>query len=234
MAKHRRGWGSVAKIAGRDGWWVRYRKLRDDGARVRTWAYGGEKVEDAEKRLGELWVEEEAKAGRPTQTGRLADFLQTYLPLLAARVAPSSYKTTKEHLLHAAEWFGETEVRDLRRADVEASFADVQKQRARKAAAAKKAGRTKIPGPLKPMTLRNKRTALSMCFKTAIDHGMFAENPCTGLRLPRPHQLALAYLGPAEVRRIYAACAAREPRYRDLVVVLGETGMRLGEALSLP
>jgi integrase len=83
---------------------------------------------------------------------------------------------------------------------------------------------------VKPLTLRRHLSTVSVCFEDLIGRGHLDVNPCRGIRLPKAQEYPVPYLEPEDLRRIYTACA---PWLKPHIVLLGETGLRLGELRTL-
>ncbi len=139
----------------------------------------------------------------------LETFLVGFLPLLAMRVAPTTFRTHRENLLSAAKFLKDKPVDQVRRSDVEEWLASMRATR-----------------NVKPLTLRRHLSTLSVCFEDLLSRGLVERNHCRGIRLPRAEEYPVPYLSPEDLHRIYGACA---PWLRPFIVLLGETGLRLGE-----
>jgi integrase len=194
------------------GWWFRHFKA--DGKR--TMVFAGSSLKEAKTfaraRLTEV---EEVKALPPEKRIEhpiLAEFLVEYFPILEMRIAPTTLLTHKQNLLNAAMFLGEKTVDQVRRSDIEMWLANMKATR-----------------QVKTLTLRRHLSTLSVCFEDLIGRGHMDVNPCRGIRLPKAQEFPVPYLEPDDLRRIYAACA---PWLRPFIVLLGETGLRLGELHS--
>jgi site-specific recombinase XerD len=130
---------------------------------------------------------DEARVAGPLPN--LGEFLDQFLPLLAMRVAPTTFRTHRENLLSAARFMGSRTVDQIRRADVEEWLASLQ-----------------VTRNLKPLTLRRHHSTLGVCFEDLLVRGLVERNPCRGIRLPRAEEYAVPYLSPEDLHRIYAAC----------------------------
>ncbi len=84
--------------------------------------------------------------------------------------------------------------------------------------------------PLSPVTVNNQLEKVSSFFKWAVDRCYVRRNPARGVRVKVPAARPKPVLTPAEIKRLLRACP---PALRDLAVVLVNTGLRIGEALSL-
>ena len=195
------------------GWWLRYRKA--DGKR--TIAFAGNSLEDANAFARKCVAEvEELKSLPPenrVERPILAEFLIEYFPLLRMRVAPTTFPTHRANLLSAATHLGEKTVDQVRRSDIEEWLAQMHASR-----------------NVKPLTLRRHMSTLAVCFEALVGRGLVAVNPCRGIRLPKAQEYPVPYLEPEDLRRIYTATP---DRLRPFIVLLGETGLRLGELRTL-
>lgn len=82
-----------------------------------------------------------------------------------------------------------------------------------------------------PKSLMNRHSLLSAALASAVDAGLIPSNPARGVRLPRIDRVEEAvFLTRGEFARLLELI--REP-YRPLVLLLGGTGMRWGEATAL-
>lgn len=81
-------------------------------------------------------------------------------------------------------------------------------------------------------SLHNALRVLSGLFRLAIERHHATTNPCRGVygRMPKIDIEERPYLTPEELRRLYAAC---DPMIRAAVTLIGEAGLRRGEALGL-
>ncbi len=196
-----------------DGFYFRYTK--PDGRRTQVLA--GSTYEEAKGFALERIREVEGERSRPLDEKAppptLAEYLVDYLPLLEMRVEPSTFRSQEAILLVAAGHFGARAIDRIGRGDVEAWLARLRAKRGSK-----------------PNTLRRYHATLAVLCQNALDRGLLATNPCRGIRLPKAQEIAIRFLEPADLERIYAACA---PVVQPFVVLLGEAGLRLGEARGL-
>lgn len=203
----------TSKGATLPGWYFRYSKA--DGKR--TMAFAGATYEEAsafaKQRLAEIEEEKVRPAEEKVRRPILAEFLVDYFPILQMRIAPTTLLTHRENLVSAAKFLGETTVDQVRRDHIEEWLANLKATR-----------------NVKPLTLRRHLSTVAVCFEDLIGRGLIDVNPCRGIRLPKAQEFPVPYLEPEDIRRIYAACA---PWLRPFIVLLGETGLRLGELRTL-
>lgn len=202
----RRARGTVGKRPDRAGWWIRWRA--SDGRRRQ--AYGGTTRRAAERELAARLEAEDAREEPRLTT--LAEFLDaTYDEIIAARLAPKTYSTQVSALDAAADAF----------ADVPMDAVD--DARAERYIASLAAGRS-------PATLLRHRSTLSACWKAAQVHGLVRHNPWLGVKIARAQERPVPFLEQSDLDALYAKAPEQ---IRALVVILGETGLRRGEALGL-
>jgi integrase len=82
-------------------------------------------------------------------------------------------------------------------------------------------------------TRQNKWAVLTHMFKTAIQEGLIPRSPCVGIKLGRRtdhERTEMRFLSIAEFSRVLLATP---PHWRPLVMFLGGTGVRWGEAAAL-
>lgn len=177
-----------------------------DRAGARHCLFAGETRTDAETFAADM----RRRETRPARETTLAEFLaDTYLELRRGLVAPKVWVTQNGALLKAAEHFGGKAMSDVTAADAESYLAAL---------------------PHEPGTVIRYRSNLSTCWKAAIARGAAHENPWPSVRLKHAQETAVRFLSQDDLDRLYAATPEK---YRTLVVCLGESGLRLGEALRL-
>jgi integrase len=84
---------------------------------------------------------------------------------------------------------------------------------------------------LAPATVQKAYQLLGKVMGGAVDAGMLAQSPCRRVPLPKVEQEEMRFLTPAEVAALAGAIA---PRYRALVLVGADGGLRIGELARLP
>lgn len=96
-----------------------------------------------------------------------------------------------------------------------------------------KSGNIKSGKGLSPKTLVNLRNMLHIAFAQAVDDHILAENPVSGVRLPKTHRQEMRVLDRQEQNRlILASRKAPEPAAFGIIFDLF-TGLRLGELCAL-
>lgn len=89
-----------------------------------------------------------------------------------------------------------------------------------------------IPGkPLAQSTKRQAFAVLSLAMKTAVRDGLIPENPLQDVARPRKVRTDVPVMTAAEVEKLLSA--AHGTYYEALIVFVANTGVRIGEALSL-
>lgn len=214
----RPGFGSVYEKRRRDGskypgWFVRFvegkRRVERGGFATKTAArtyLARMRVEQSERRAAGI------PDLRPLSVRALVDEARKHATAnLRAGGLPSRFV----QLEHFAATYGDRMAHEIRAGDI---LAHLDRLRAERKYAAS--------------SLHNALRVLSGLFRLAVERHHARANPCRGTygRLPRIDVEERPYLTPEELRRLYAACDAM---VRPAVVLIGEAGLRRGEALGL-
>lgn len=229
----RRGFGHVFRkrarrggaVVERPGWYIRYTDRRTGRRHEER---GGATKREAERKLAQveqrLW--EETHLGRRRLVpGSLADFAPRALARLAAVVTPDTLRGYTKHLDELVAHFGEQQLALVRRDDAQRWITKIAQE---------DRGRWKHRGArLAPATLRRMVATARRVWFLAADEGLTTENPWSGLELPQVHARAVPYISAQDVRRLYDVVKRRWPRWWAATVVLGETGLRIGELLRV-
>jgi integrase len=206
MGRHGRSRGTIGQRKGRAGWWVRY----FDARRKRHCVLGGATLAEAEAELARRLEREDDVAFGRLRAVSLAEFLaEDAYPVLRPRLGRASFKALAGRAAAGARHFGLTAMADIDRAAAEGFLASLR---------------------IAPATVAAYRSALSVVWRLAVDRRCARENPWLGIPVARAQQRAVRFLTEDDLVRLYAACPAR---IRAFVTVLGETGLRRGEALAL-
>lgn len=206
----KRQFGEVWSKKRRDGttaWFARWRV-----GQVRHCKVAGRTRKEAEAFVAARMLEAHRAAldARPVSTETtLEEFTPRILAIWKARLRARTVAPRKLVLGRAAAFFGRRPMAEVRRADVEAWCAQLA---------------------LAPKTVEQHHAVLSSAWSVAIELGIVRENPCRGAKRPRVDEAAVPYLAPERLARLYAAMP--EP-VRAAVVLIGESGLRRGEALAL-
>jgi integrase len=83
---------------------------------------------------------------------------------------------------------------------------------------------------IRPSGIEVAYRVLRRVLSDAVENGRLAVNPATGITLPKLAERERRFLSAEEVARIATAV---DERYRALVLLLGLSGLRIGEALAL-
>lgn len=192
------------------GWYARFQ----EGGKRRNVYAGRTKDEAARflagKHLARLPLEELARrAGQPT--------LEAFLPLLREKMRATLRPTTvggRLAILEAtATHFGKVPMAAVSQGQAQAWL------ESRRLTAKREAS-----------TLRTYRGTLSSAWETAIALGLAQRNPWRKLSLPTPDESEVPRLERADLERLYAAMPEA---IRAWVVLMGESGLRRTEAITL-
>jgi len=212
----RSDWGSLQKRKRKSGqvWVARYvdpargKKTTRTLGRVRDFT---EAQARAMLRALRRRVEAKPVGARPT----LAEFLDSYADVHRSR-APASHEATYLQLRHVAEWLGATPMAEVGVDRAEQLVAHLVTRGWRRR--------------LSSNTARAYVVRLRAVWEAARRRGIVAANPWKSVRPPREEEKPVSAVTDAELDLLVAACP---PRLRAFVRVLGETGLRRGEALRL-
>lgn len=80
---------------------------------------------------------------------------------------------------------------------------------------------------------RQARQVLSQALSQAVADGLIARNPCEGVKAPVVRPRRQRFLTVKQLDRLSAACGERQPSAGVLVLFLGWSGLRWGEAVAL-
>ena len=150
----------------------------------------------------------------PTERVSFEDLAQAYLKHAEGNVRFTTIKDYRGNLIrHLMPWFQGWRVRDIRRADVEASRAHL------------------LDAGIGPRTVNKCLTLLGALFRYAMRHEWIEANPAEGTKLRansrRSHDLVEAnILAPFEIQALLAAADAR---WRGIILTAVLTGLREGE-----
>ncbi len=201
--------GTVGRRKTRAGWWVRYH----DHLGKRRCLYGGDSEEKARAKLASLIERDEAIEAGELREALLSSFAADELfPLARARLGPKSFEAFSGRVLAAAEHFGDLFMADISAADAEDYLAKLSRTGS-------------APG-----TVKAYRSALSVAWTAAIRRHAASVNVWAGLATPAAQKRSVTFLSERELLRLYRKTP--EP-LRAFVHLLGDTGMRRGEALRL-
>lgn len=205
----RRAWGSIRKRNGK--YYVRFTKA--DGKE--TSRLGGETRAKAEKALKEL--QKETAAGPAPSAVRLEQWVRDeYLRVLGSRLTEASLMAAAAHFTKFCEFLrdhaGDPTMDRVTRAHVETFAAWMKEQ-----------------DYARSYIHRLANTA-RRAWEDALARRLVHENPWRKLDLGRVEHREVPWIAPARLMELYDAANANQ---RPLIVLLGETGLRLGEGLAL-
>ena len=218
----RRGWGSIIFRNGKA-----YAQLTLDGRRtLRLLTLDDEDrspcpddlptAEAAMQRLrGELQEASELQRGTRARLRTWLD--EEYAAILGARLA--SKHVLAQHVAYCvrvADWMesarGDVYLHEVTRADAQRFCADF------------------LGKGLKPSYLRRTVNVVRKAWNDAIERGFCDDNPWSRIEMPRIEETHVPWVDPGALPGLYAEL----PRFqRAFVTLVGETGMRPGEALAL-
>lgn len=183
-----------------------------DGKRITRFA--GETRREATVFLARVEERLRAPTGAvaPMERLSLSEVIERHGEAYAGRLSPSTWQSALPRLRLAAEHFGKRVLADITQADAD-TFLAAQRVRG-----------------VREVTVRGYARALSGFWEHAKLHGAARDNPWRGVKLGRIDERPIPYVAPEDLQRLYAAMPSG---VRDVVMLLGETGLRRGEALAL-
>lgn len=213
MTRSETSWGSVYQRSYPDGrkcpgWYI---KFRDPATRRYVTIKGGDTREEARIALTRERALRAPQFGEPQSYDIDTFAAEVFLPILESRCTAAHLLVRIAEYTRAARYFRKAAMKDLRRHHMETYFAFLARE-------------------LAASTLRKHRNALTQLWDAAIDRGVAKDNPCRGLLLPRIEERAPPYVSPEDLRRIYSCTP---DLVQPMIILLGETGMRQGEAFRL-
>lgn len=129
---------------------------------------------------------------------------------------PSSFKAVKDaYRLRVRPTFGDTQLADIRHSDVKAWLAQLRTADGRK--------------PLAATGRRYAYQVINNILETAVRDGLIGTNPARGIPQPKKQAKRQVFLTNEQLHQLAEACG----EYRTLILVLGYTGLRWGEAIAL-
>ncbi|WP_333745905.1 tyrosine-type recombinase/integrase [Streptomyces sp. IBSBF 2950] len=167
-------------------------------------------------------IEDELAGGRSTahrtQRRTVAEVVEASIAASAPALKPKSTdgarSVARKHIEPA---FGQRRVISLRPHDVEKWV-------------------TRLSADLSPGTVRNIYNVLNKAMKYALRHEWIANNPCTGVELPKSTaevQDDRCFLTPSQVSALAQELAQKQPHYGLIVRMAAYTGLRAGELAAL-
>lgn len=167
-------------------------------------------------------IEDELSSGVSTeyrtQRRTVAEVVEASIAASAPRLKPRSTDGARSVARkHITPVFGARRVSSLRASDVELWVG-------------------RLARDLSSGTVRNIYNVLNKAMKYALRHEWIANNPCTGVELPKAHGEVVderQFLTPAQVSAVASALEAKEPHFGLIVRMAAYTGLRAGELAAL-
>jgi integrase len=205
----RRAWGSIKRRNGK--YYVCF--VKADGKP--TMRLGGKTRKAAEEKLAEL--REEAGAGPAPDAVRLEDWVRDdYLRVLASRLTDRSLMSATAHFSRLCEF--------LRDHAGDPTMDAVTRKHA------EDFGAWMVENDYSRAYIHRLVNTVRRAWSDAAERRLVSANPWSKLDLGRVVRREVAWITPARLGELYDAVT---PNQRPLIVLLGETGLRLGEALAL-
>jgi len=164
------------------------------------------------------WVQEIGHAGRARA------WVAPELGRITLRTWAEEYMSTVVHLRPTTVWlyqrelayilarFGSRQLNQLKPLDIQARLAEL------------------LAGGMAPSSVHRKYRLLRRLLQVAVDKGVIARSPCSGVQPPRVEVEEMRFLTPAEVVTL---AEAMDPWFRPLVYTAVETSMRWSELVGL-
>ena len=152
------------------------------------------------------------------------DLKPAFLAYLEARHGEATVRGERGRVERIVRYFGKRPLREVGPGDVADFLTSLRAERH---------NQPEGKAPPVPSTGTKNRYAscLSVLFRFAVEKGAALSNPVKGLARPHEDKRAVPFLSTADVDRILAA--ESDATFRSFLRLLGDTGMRLGEALRL-
>jgi integrase len=144
---------------------------------------------------------------------RVEQFLDQWLEASRASVRPSTYVAHELNVRRLKNAFGRAQLSALTPLMIQTAYANLSGQ------------------GLAPRTVLQTHTTLHRALQQAVRWGILVRNPASVVDRPRPNRIEMSTLTLEELLQLFEA--ARGGRMYALFVLLGTSGMRLGEALGL-
>lgn len=176
------------------------------------------------KRAAEVFERELWQASRvPVDYTTVDDLVELYLQGKADLTldAVNALRSARSHVLNG---FSGVAARDIRRHEVQAWVAGLKSQHGKRGDDGKR--------QLRPASWEVKRRALRVfkaVLQIAVDAGTIDTNPAKGVTIPRGDKKEVKALTVEQLKKLAAECRG----YESMVMLLGSTGLRLGECVAL-
>ncbi len=197
-----------------DGMWVAAVHLGyEDGRRKRRWFYGRTRREALDKMNAALRQQEQGlDLARPDQ--RLDAYLQAWLEEAARpSVRPRTLESYALNVRRITKYLGRIKLSDLKPTDVQSLYAKLLKD------------------GLSRRTVEQCHTVVHNALGQALKWGLIPRNPADAVTVPRPENHEMQVLSSVELQTLFDH--SRDDRWHALWVLMGTTGLRVGEATGL-
>jgi len=175
----------------------------------------------AEDRLAELLMEA-GRADGVTSDGTLADLVQKWRPIAELNLSPTTWHEYQRLLeKRILPRFGQTKVRAIRAADIDAFYADLQRRG--------RAGN----GPLGTQSIQHIHALLRRLMNQAVRWGWITTSPVTRATPPRVRRHELTIPSPEDVGKLIAKADEKESDLACFLRLAVITGARRGEMCAL-
>ena len=207
MGKRRRGFGAIYHRP--DGRWEG--QIRIPGGARRSF-YARSRREVSHRLSQERWA---LGQGLPVSAGTtsLGTFLGRWLAITSTRLRPSTTRAYTIDVQRVVPFLGRVPLRALTAGMIASTYASLQQS------------------GLSPRSVEQVHCVLHLALKQAMHWGIINRNPTELVRPPRPRTREMTALNRGQLQHLLSVTAGS--RWHALWVVLGTTGMRLGEALGL-
>jgi integrase len=197
-----------------DGVWVAAVHLGyENGKRKRKWFYGRTRREAMDKMNAALRQQEHGlDLARPDQP--LDAYLKAWLDEAARpSVRPRTLESYELNVRRITKYLGRVKLSELKPTDVQSLYAKL------------------LADGLSRRTVEQCHTVVHNALGQAVKWGLLGRNPSDAVTVPRPAQQEMNVLSTGELRHLFDT--SRDDRWHALWVVMGTTGLRLGEATGL-
>jgi integrase len=174
---------------------------------------------DAERALAHVVSDLDTGTHVTRDPETVGEWIDRWLPTMAAKVRPSTYRDYGHCLERVVARFGHVRLQELTPLQIEEFYASLLRSGHRRG------------GPLAPKTVRNVHIALRRSLADAVRFGLVPRNVAALVKAPTAERSEMATWTADEVRHFldHVAGDRLAPVYRLIIT----TGMRRGEALGL-
>lgn len=217
MAKYRSAFGRVLRRKGRDGRHLPgfYVRVRIDDKETTRWA--GPDRKTAAEFLANLLrqnAREDLLGEKAIASLSFTEFRPFWDAHLTAKHGATTVKGDRGRLDAIVKWFGTRALADIGSGDVQDFLAHLKNEEG-----------------LSRATVNRYASALSVAFRFAVEKGFARSNPVKGITRPKESERPIPFVSSSDVDRLIAACS--NVRFRALIRILSDTGLRREEAVRL-